>query len=232
MGNLRDRLRPPPGILCQTSCHPFFPRRWNRLRFNLKFFSSLCQRWWNFLPNLVIDITDIKRRLAGEQLVNARAKRIDIVEMSAPLALELLRTHVRECAASAARHRYHAHRIAQAAGNPKVGHFELATLIHHQISRLEIAMDDVRVVVRVVERIAELAHPIGQFGSLKDLSLLIAAQMGKRVAIDVFHRNAARAFVVHEVVNADDVFVGEFQATSRLALEIAQHGSIVNDQVR
>jgi hypothetical protein len=36
---------------------------------------------------------------------------------------------------------------------------------------------------------------------------------------------------VHKVVNAHDVFVGEFQATSGLALEIAQHRSIVNDQV-
>src|SRR5947199_7402066 len=99
--------------------------------------------------------------------------------MSAALTRYLLRTHVRECAASAARHRYHAHRIAQAAGNPKVGHFELATLIHHQISRLEIAMDDVRVVVRIVERIAELAHPIGQFGRLKDFSLLVSAQSRK-----------------------------------------------------
>src|SRR5438034_4801562 len=92
-------------------------------------------------------------------------------------------------------------------------------------------MDDVGVVVRVVDRIAELAHPIAQFGRLKDLALFIAAQTGKGVAIDIFHRNAARAFVVHKVVNAHDVLVGEFQATSGLALEIAQYGSIVNDQV-
>ena len=82
-------------------------------------------------------------------------------------------------------------------------------------------MDDVRVVVRIVERIAELAHPIGQFGRLKDFSLLVTAQIRKGIAIDIFHRNAARALVVHEVVNADDVLVREFQATSRLALEIA-----------
>ena len=181
--------------------------------------------------DLPVDIAGIKGRLTCQQFVEAGAQRIDIVEMSAALAAELLRTHVRECAASAARHRYHAHRISQAARNPKVGHFELAALVDHQVGRLEIAMDDVRVVVRVVERIAELADPIGQFGRLKDFSLLIAAQIRKRVAIDIFHRNAARAFVVYEVVNADDVLVGEFQATSRLALEIAQHGSIVNDQV-
>jgi hypothetical protein len=36
---------------------------------------------------------------------------------------------------------------------------------------------------------------------------------------------------VHKVVNAHDVLVGEFQATSGLALEIAQHGSVLNEQV-
>src|SRR5438477_8847279 len=36
-GNLGDRLWPPPRILCQTSCHPFFPHRRNRRCFDLKF---------------------------------------------------------------------------------------------------------------------------------------------------------------------------------------------------
>ncbi len=96
--------------------------------------------------------------------------------MSAPLAFELLRTHVSKCPAPATCHRNHAHRIAQAPGDPKIGHLELATLIDHQISRLQIAMDDPRVVVRVIQRIAELAYPIAQFGRLKDLVLFIAAQ--------------------------------------------------------
>src|SRR4029453_4238685 len=43
--------------------------------------------------------------------------------------------------------------------------------------------------------------------------------------------NAARAFVVHKVINANDVFVSEFQATSGLALEIAQHRGIANNEV-
>src|SRR4029450_1527176 len=152
-----NRLWPLPRILCQTSCQAFFPHRWNRLRLNLKFFSPSCHRWGIFFPNLPIDVTEIKRRLAREQLVNARPQRIDVVEMSAPLAFQLLRTHVSECAASAAGLRYHAHRIFEAAGNSKIGHLEFAALIHHQIRWLKIAMDDVGVVVRVLERIAALA---------------------------------------------------------------------------
>ena len=171
--------------------------------------------------NLAIDATNVKRRLARKQFVNACAQRVDVVKMSAALTFELLRTHVSECAAPALLHCYHAHRISQAPGNSKIGHFELAALIHHQIRRLQITMDDLFVIVCVVQRIAELAHPVVQFGCLKDFVLLVATQTRECVAIDVFHRNAARAIVVHKVVNAHDVFVGEFQATSRLALEIA-----------
>src|SRR5437899_12112299 len=65
-GNLGDRLWPTAGILRQTSRHPFFPHRGNRFRFNVEFFSAFGHRWENFLPNLSIDIADIKRGLAGE----------------------------------------------------------------------------------------------------------------------------------------------------------------------
>src|SRR6266536_5875987 len=105
--------------------------------------------------DLPVDITRIERRLAREQIVDSCAQRVDIVEMSAALTFQLLRTHVSECAAPALLHCYHAHRIAQAPGNPKVGHLELAALVDHQVDRLEITMDDVRVVMRVIERIAE-----------------------------------------------------------------------------
>src|SRR5206468_4805265 len=113
-----------------------FPRRWNRPGLDVELFPPLRHRWGNFFSNLPIEVTDIKRRLAGEQLVNACAKRVDVIKMAAALAFQLLRTHVSECAASAACHRYHAHRITQAAGNSKIGYFELAALIDHQISRL------------------------------------------------------------------------------------------------
>src|SRR6266571_5076111 len=56
---------------------------WNRLPLDVELFSSLCHRRWNFLPNLSIDVADVKGRLAGKQLVNGRAYRIDIIQMSA-----------------------------------------------------------------------------------------------------------------------------------------------------
>ena len=91
-------------------------------------------------------------------------------------------------------------------------------------------MNDPRVIVRVIERIAELAGPIGQVVRLEDLVRFVRAQIGKRVAVDVFHRDAARWLLVHEIVNADDVLVGELETAPRLALQVAQHRAVVNDQ--
>src|SRR5262249_36822790 len=213
-GNLPDRLWPALGIFCQTSRYPFFPHRWNWLPLNLELFSALGHRWGNLFSNLPIDVSGIKGRLAGKQLVNARAYRVDIIQMRAALALQLLRTHVSKRPAPATRHRDHAERVAQAAGDPKVGHFELAALIDHQIRRLQIPMDDPRVVVRIVERIAKLIHPIGHFGRFKDLSLFIAAQFRWGVAIDVFHGNAGRTFILTDFDNAHTSLVISFHPTS------------------
>src|SRR5205823_2762428 len=93
-------------------------------------------------------------------------------------------------------------------------------------------MDNMRVVVGIVERVAELAHPIGQFCSLKDSLLLIAAQSRKGLAIDIFHRNATGAVVVDEIVNSHDMGMSEFQAALGLALELINHRAILNHQIR
>ena len=92
-------------------------------------------------------------------------------------------------------------------------------------------MNDARVVVRVIERVAELAGPFVQLVRFKNLVRLVRAQIGKRVAIDVFHRDAARLIAVHEVVNADDVLVRQVEAAPRLALHVPQDRAIVDDQL-
>ena len=79
-------------------------------------------------------------------------------------------------------------------------------------------MDDARAMVRVIERIAQLAGPRAQLERLENLLPLVAAHTRKSVPIDVFHGDAARAFVIHEVVDPHDVRVGEFQTAPRLAL--------------
>ena len=51
-------------------------------------------------------------------------------------------------------------------------------------------MNDLRMIVRVIERVTKLARPISQFIGFEDLARLVRAQIGKRVAVDVFHRDA------------------------------------------
>ena len=92
-------------------------------------------------------------------------------------------------------------------------------------------MDDACVIVRVIERVAKLTDPVGQFGRLKNLVRLVGAQIGKGVAIDVFHGDATRRFIMNEIVNADDVFVRELEAAPCFAFQVAKHGVVMDDQV-
>src|SRR5207248_7065323 len=94
-----------------------------------------------------------------------------------------------------------------------------------------VPVNDARVIVRIIERVTELARPFVQLVRFKNLVWLVGAQIGKRVAVDVFHRDAARLIAVHEIVNANDVLVRQVQAAPRLALHVAQHRAIVDDQL-
>ena len=107
--------------------------------------------------------------------------------MSAALALELLRAHVNQGAALAVFHRELTHGIAQAARDTEISDFEIATLIHHHVRRLEITMYDPGMIVSIIERIAKLAHPIFQFVGLKDFVWFVRAQIGEGIAVDILH---------------------------------------------
>src|SRR6266853_4131098 len=127
--------------------------------------------------------------------------------MCGAFAVELLRTHINESPASALFHRQPADRITETARNPKVGHLQIAPLIHHQVRRLEIAMNDLRVIVRVIESVTKLTSPGPDLIWLENLPFFLCAQIRKRFAVDVLHRNAARAFVMYKVVNAHNVLM-------------------------
>ncbi len=81
-------------------------------------------------------------------------------------------------------------------------------------------MNDAGAIVRVIERIAELARPGRNFVWLKNLVLFVGPQIREGVAIDVLHRNAGRALVLHKVVNPHDVGMGQLETAACLALEV------------
>ena len=93
-------------------------------------------------------------------------------------------------------------------------------------------MNDARVVVGVIERVTKLTDPVPQLVRLENLARLVCSQIGKRVAVDVFHRDASRDVVVHKIVDAHNIFVSELEASPCFALEIVQHGPVVNNQIR
>src|SRR6266566_4591511 len=121
--------------------------------------------------------------------------------MRAALAAELLRAHINERAAPTLLHRQPAHGITETARYAKVRHLQIAPLIHHQVCRLQITMDDLRAIMRIIERVTKLTGPVSDLIRFKDFLLFLSSQVRQRFAIDVLHRNTAGALVVYEVVN-------------------------------
>src|SRR6266576_3447750 len=97
--------------------------------------------------------------------------------MCAALAAELLRAHINERAAPTLLHRQSAHGITETARDTKVRHLQIAPLIHHQVCRLQITMDDLRVIVRVIERVTKLTRPGSDLIRLEDFLLLLSSQV-------------------------------------------------------
>src|SRR5260370_24145174 len=92
-------------------------------------------------------------------------------------------------------------------------------------------MDDLRVIVRIIERVTKLSRPDSNLIRLKDFLFFFSSQVRERFAIDVLNRNAAGAIVVYEVVNPNDVRMSQFEAALCLTLELIKHSPVLNHQV-
>src|SRR5260370_15025426 len=92
-------------------------------------------------------------------------------------------------------------------------------------------MDDLRVIVRIIERVTKLTRPGSDLIRLKNLLLFLSSQVRKSFAVDILHRNAAGTLVVYEVVNPNDMRMSQFEAALRLTLELIKHSTILNHQV-
>src|SRR5205085_4961492 len=121
---------------------------------------------------------------------------------------------------------------AHAASDAKIGDLQLAALVYHQVRRLKIAMNDAREIVCVIERIAQLGDPFLQFFRLEHLLRFVGAEVGKRIAINVFHRDTTSAFVIGKIVDAHNVLVRQLEAASGFTLQVCEHASIEDQQLR
>src|SRR5438128_11001688 len=97
--------------------------------------------------------------------------------MSAALAADLLWAHINERAARFSLHRQPAPCITETARYTKVRHLQIAPLIHHQVCRLQITMDDLRAIVRIIECVTKLTGPGGDLIRRKDFLLFLSSQV-------------------------------------------------------
>ena len=170
-------------------------------------------------------------RLAGEHFVQGCADRIDIVRRRWIFAEKLLRTHVVQRAAGGP-HADISHRVAERAGDSKVGDLELLFTVHHQVRWLQIAMHKTGGFVRVSKRVAPRHDPRRDLVDFKTFRRLFHAQRRKRRPVHIFHRNSGCPFVFNEIKNTNDVWVRKHQAFARLSFQILMGRGIETNRLR
>ena len=92
-------------------------------------------------------------------------------------------------------------------------------------------MDNVRATVRVIECVAKLTYPGGDFVWLERPLVFLSSQVRQGFAIDIFHGDGARAFVMDEIMNADNVGMRQVEGPLCLVLELVERRTILNHQV-
>ena len=129
--DFRERLGTARRVLGQTRSHDPFPSLIDRLALDLELFATHRHRRRDLFANLPVDVARGKGRLAREKFVSGRAEGVNVVEVTAALAVKLLRTHENQGATPALLHCEHADRIAQTARYAEIGNLEVAALIDH-----------------------------------------------------------------------------------------------------
>ena len=153
-----------------------------------------------------------ERQLAGEDLVQHQAERVDVALDGDFLARELLGRHVGRRAVA----HFGAFDLARQSGQSEIGEQHLAAAVEHDVGRLQVAMQHA-LFVRGGESGAELA---------RDLERLVAGQpadapqqRAQVFAIHVFHREEVQPFDFAEVVDAADVGMRDLPGDADLVAE-------------
>ncbi len=168
-----------------------------------------------FLEHLVHDRRERagERLLAGQQLVEDHARGKEVRPAVDGLAHELLGRHV-------ARGAEHHAGLGEVRGleprNAEIGDLRGAVGEDDDVGRLDVAVDHA-VLVRVLERLEQLAHDAHDVVHREALVRLeVALQLAP---LHELHRDVVRAGVLAEIVDPDDVRVGEPARRLGLAAE-------------
>jgi hypothetical protein len=140
----------------------------------------------------------------------------------------LLRAHIEQGAARL-RNGNAAHRIRYCARDAKIGQFQAASPVDHQVRRFEIPMDDT-FAMSIFQRITKLVDERFQVRPRENSVLLLHAQRAKVRSVHIFHRDERiLVFRFVKIVNAQNVRVSKPLAARRFAAEIVEGRGIKPD---
>ena len=155
------------------------------------------------------------RTAAGEQVVENQAKRIDVAPLIGGVAAGLLGRHVLERADNRSGKRIQRLGI-DGARDAEVGQPRVILGIDDHVGGLEVAVDDAGL-VDGGETVGNLARD-RERASDRHLSLAFQQEAQVR-SLHVLHRQVLQPVDLAEIVNADDVRMGDLTREPKLALE-------------
>ena len=111
--------------------------------FDAEFLEAFLHRDGRPAHHLYVYISRVKRRLAGHQVVQRGAQRINVVRCTRHFAIHLLRAHKQQRAAHGVFHGREADGIRHGGSDTKVAQFEAALRVDHHLRGLQIAVNRV-----------------------------------------------------------------------------------------
>src|SRR5579875_3551573 len=109
--------------------------------------------------------------------------------------------------------------VAHAFGDPEVDNLDVAGIVDQDVLRFDVAMDE-SVQMRVVERGGNLSDD--ERGALDTKRALAIDQLFEVSPRDIFHHDVAGLAILSDIVDADDIRMGQSRGRLRLSLEPGQ----------
>ena len=225
--HLADALRALGRILGQAGGQHLFPDFRDRRPGHLEVVAAASQARGGDRLHLHDEVARVKRRLTRQQFVEGRPEGIDVVRDRRLFPQHLLRAHVGRCArAAAGLGRDPRNAVADAPGDAEIRDLHPAVRIDHDVGRLEVVVHHARLVVRVVERRAQLRQPVGHVRRLEKALGAIHAQLRQRHAVHCLHGDGGHQVVLEEIVDANDARMGELARALGLAFQVIERRGV------
>ncbi len=171
----------------------------------------------------------VEWQLAGGQLIEHHAERVEVGAVIARLAQPLLRRHIGR--GPDRRARGGVAWPGENLGDPEVGEDHTPAGVHHHVRGFDIAVDHV-VLVSVSQRLSDLARDLDRGLERERLPAVGQAfEAGlERCAFDEFHDHVRRAALDVEVVDLHDVRMVERGHVLGFALEARGKAGVVGEE--